>query len=112
MWTETDTYLENEFNKEERAKKLLEKYEDTDNEEIKFLIKYIKDLKQTNKWLDERESEYFQKANKYKYIARDFIHYANRLEKDLKVECRINHKEKAEKFFNYIISKRPNKEID
>ena len=112
MWTETDTYLENEFNKEERAKKLLEKYEDTDNEDIKFLVKYIKNLKRTNKFLDKRESEYFQKANEYKYIARDFIYYANELERNLKIEYRINHKENAEKFYNSTISKRPNKEID
>lgn len=112
MWTETDTYLENEFNKEERAKKLLEKYEDTDNEEIKFLIKYIKDLKQTNKWLEEYENKYFKEMWKYKNIANDFINYSNKLERELRIEYRINHKENAEKFYNSTISERPNKEID
>lgn len=112
MWTETDTYLENEYNKSKKAKELLEKYKDTDNEEIKFLVEYTKDLITENEWLDRERNEYYQKMYKYRYIARDFISYANMLEKELKLQYRINHKENADRFFNSKIKQRPQKEID
>ena len=112
MWTETDTYLENEYNKFKKAEELLEKYKDTDNEEIKFLVEYTKELIKQNKWLDKERDEYFQRMYKYRYIARDFISYANMLEKDLKIEYRINHKENADRFFNSKLNKRPKQEID
>lgn len=112
MWTETDTYLENEYNKFKKAKELLEKYKDTDNEEIKFLVEYTKELIKENEFLDKGRNEYYQKMYKYKYLARDYSNYADKLERKLKTEYRTNHKENAERFFNSTISNRPKEEIE
>lgn len=112
MWTETDTYLENEYNKSKKAKELLEKYKDTDNEEIKFLVEYTEELIKENKWLDEGRNKYYQDMYRYKNLARDFSNYADKLERKLKIEYRANHKENAERFFNSTISNRPKGEIE
>ena len=59
MWTSADSYLEKLFAEEKRREGIVKKYENTDNEDIRTLVEYIKDLKQD-------VDEYYNKSEKYK----------------------------------------------
>ena len=80
MWTSADSYLEKLFAEEKRREGIVEKYENTDNEDIRTLVEYIKDLKKD-------VNEYYNKSEQYK---RERNEYWNKYEEYQKIFKRVS----------------------
>lgn len=84
MWTETDSYLEREYEEYKRSLELCEKYKDDDNEEIKFLVKYLIELQEEKFKLDEKNSKLFQEKNIAEAERDNYKQYSSKLEREVK----------------------------
>lgn len=74
MWTSADDYLEKVFAEHRKREAIIEKYKDTDNEDIKTLIEYIKDLK-------EDVDQYYKESINYKSERNDYWNKYNEYQK-------------------------------
>ena len=104
MWTETDQYLENLFRKEERVNTLIEKYKNSENKEIQELVNYLEEERKLHKISEENYNKYYQEMYKFKFKARDYFYYTQKLETRLKSLYRLKYgKEQGEKYYNTTI---------
>ena len=94
MWTGADSYLERLFKEEEKREELYEKYKDTENEDIKFLVEQLKEFEKRNYRLETQNDSYYQNEYKLKFKIRDYKNYSNKLEMQLRSIYRV--KEGAE----------------
>lgn len=104
MWTQTDSYLERLFKEEEKRKELYEKYKDTENEDIKFLVEQLKEFEKKNDRLEEQNDSYYKNEYKLRFKIRDYKNYSNKLEMQLRTIYRIKEGvEKGTQRYNRII---------
>jgi len=81
MWNSDDSYCERIWNRYNKALELIEKYKDSEDEDISFLANYCKEKIDDYYEMDKKAHDYFDIICKLCSERNEFYHYSSELEK-------------------------------